>query len=272
VRIRTLGVLRCRTRTPSGAGLAAGVYLPCGANIDRAMGTMHRASFRRAARRLRGTWFFEMRLVAGLVVAGLGIWAFIAIFEDVWDRDPLVRWDAAAAAWVHARTTPGGIRFFGALTQLGSSTFILMMAVAIAPALRRRRPLLVGWLIAYFGGVGLEWLLKSVMQRARPPYAAAYLHGTSYSFPSGHAMASTIGYAMLAYLVSRLADLRGWRRASLFAGAGVLIAAIGLSRVYLGVHYPSDVAAGFAAGAAWVAICLTAVRFAERHARRSTLR
>jgi membrane-associated phospholipid phosphatase len=223
---------------------------------------------RGAATRLRGAWFVDLRLVAGLVVAGLAIWAFIGLFEDVWDRDPLVRWDAAAAAWVHAHTTPGGIRFFGALTQLGSSTFTLMMAAAIAPALRRQRALLVGWLVAFFGGVALEGLLKAVMQRTRPPYATAYLHNASYGFPSGHAMASTIGYAMLGYLVSRLADLRGWRRTSVYVGAALLIAAIGLSRVYLGVHYPSDVVAGFAAGAAWVAICLTGIRLAERRATR----
>jgi membrane-associated phospholipid phosphatase len=223
---------------------------------------------RAAASRLRGSWFFELRLVAGLVIAGLAIWAFIGVFEDVWDRDPLVRWDAAAAAWVHAHTTPGGIRFVGALTQLGSSTFILLMAAAIAPALRRQRPLLVGWLVAFFGGAALEGILKAVMQRTRPPYAAAFLHNASYSFPSGHAMASTIGYAMLAYLVSRLADLRGWRRTSVYVGAALLITAVGLSRVYIGVHYPSDVVAGFAAGAAWVAICLTGIRLAERRAAR----
>jgi membrane-associated phospholipid phosphatase len=235
---------------------------------------MHRPGLRGAARRLRGAasrlrsaWFFEIRLVAGLVVAGLAIWAFVELFEDVWDRDPLVRWDAAAAAWVHAHTTPRGTRFFGALTQLGSSTFTLMMAIAIAPALRRRRALLIGWLIAFFGGLALEGVLKAIMHRTRPPYAAALLHDISYSFPSGHAMASTIGFTMLAYLVSRLANLRGWRRASLYVGAGVLIVAIALSRVYLGVHYPSDVMAGFAAGAAWVAICLTAVRLAERRER-----
>jgi membrane-associated phospholipid phosphatase len=237
------------------------------------MATMHWPGLRGAARRLRGTasrlrrvWFFEMRLVAGVVIAGLAIWAFLGLFEDVWDRDPLVSWDAAAAASVHAHTTPGGIRFFGALTQLGSSTFTLMMAAAIAPALRRQRALLVGWLVAFFGGVALEGILKAVMQRTRPPYATAYLHDASYSFPSGHAMASTIGYAMLAYLVSRLADLRGWRRTAVYVGAALLIVAISLSRVYLGVHYPSDVVAGFTAGAAWVAICLTGIRLAERRA------
>jgi membrane-associated phospholipid phosphatase len=213
--------------------------------------------------------YVELRVLGGIVAAIAAIWAFSNIFEDVWDRDPLVRWDAAAASWVHARTTPRGVRILGGLTQLGSSTFILLLALAIAPALWRRRALVVGWLFAFVGGVSLESLFKEIAQRTRPPYAAAYLHRLSYSFPSGHAMASMIGYTMLAYLLDRLAEPRGWRRAALYVGAGALILAIGVSRIYIGVHYPSDVLGGFAAGAAWVAICLTAVHLAESRGRRS---
>jgi undecaprenyl-diphosphatase len=72
---------------------------------------------------------------------------------------------------------------------------------------------------------------------------------------------------MLAYLIVRLAGLRGWRRRAVFAGAGALILLLGLSRVYLGVHYPSDVLGGFAIGGAWVALCLTVIRAVEHRGR-----
>jgi undecaprenyl-diphosphatase len=208
-------------------------------------------------------WYRDRRLVVGLGVAALAAWVFAVLFEDVWEREALVRWDAAAAAWIHRHATPGGRRFFHGLTQLGASNFTLMMAAAIAPALWRQRVLLVGWLVAFAGGVGLENLFKAIVQRSRPPFATAVLQHATYSFPSGHAMASMVGYVMLAYLIVRLAALRGWRRQACFAGAAALIVALGLSRVYIGVHYPSDVLGGFAIGGAWVAACLTAIRAVE---------
>ena len=223
-------------------------------------------------RRLSGprpgiAWYRDRRLVAGLVVAAAAIWAFSKIFEDVWEREALVRWDALAERWVHRRVTPAGTHFFHALTQLGNSTFILLMAAAIAPALWRQRALFVGWITAFAGGIGLEYLFKAIVQRRRPPFAEAVIHDTSYSFPSGHAMASMVGYVMLAYLIVRLTGWAGRRRRLVYAGAAVLIGAIGLSRIYLGVHYPSDVLAGYAAAGAWVALCLTVLRAVERRSR-----
>ena len=142
-----------------------------------------------------------------------------------------------------------------------------MMAAAIAPALWRQRVLFAGWIAAFVGGVGLEYLFKAIMCRERPPFAAAVLEEATYSFPSGHAMASMVGYVMLAYLLVRLTAVRGWRRRLVYAGAAALMFAIGVSRIYLGVHYPSDVLGGYAIGAAWVALCLTVIRAVEQRGR-----
>jgi membrane-associated phospholipid phosphatase len=212
-------------------------------------------------------WYRDRRLVVGFAAVVVAIWLFGVLFEDVWERERLVRWDAEIADRVHRYATPGGRRFFQALTQLGASNFTLMMAAAIAPALWRQRVLFVGWIVTFAGGVGLEYLFKAIMQRARPPFAALVLHQESYSFPSGHATASIVGYTMLAYVIVRLAGLRGWRRRYVYAGAAVLVLAIGLSRVYLGVHYPSDVLGGFTIGGAWVALCLTIIRAVEQRGR-----
>jgi membrane-associated phospholipid phosphatase len=216
------------------------------------------------ASRLGRALRLDMPLAVTLAVAALATWGFSVLAEDVSGRDPLVRWDEATSAWIDRHATARSKRIFGAITQLGSATFTLMMAAAIAPALRRHHALLVGWIAAFVGGFALERVVKSVVQRVRPPTAAAYMHVDSFSFPSGHATAAMVAYVMLAYALARLMEADLARRVVLYLGAAVIIGAVGLSRVYLGVHYPSDVVAGFAVGLAWVAICLTAIRLAER--------
>src|ERR1039458_4473164 len=87
----------------------------------------------------------------------------------------------------------------------------------------------------------LDASLKHIIQRPRPIYAAAFLHGTSYSFPSGHAMESLVGYGMLAYFLVIFWATRRYSQVAIIVASTMLIAAIGFSRLYLGVHYFSDV-------------------------------
>jgi undecaprenyl-diphosphatase len=197
-------------------------------------------------------------------VLALAIWVFAALVENVLDRDPLVRWDAAVAAWAHAQTTPDGVRFFSALTRLGSAAVTWTIAAVGVPVLLRRPILLTGWAAAFVGAAILEQVLKRVVQRVRPPADISYVESESYSFPSGHVLKGLVCYAMLAFVVGRLAELRGPRRAALYVAATALIAAIGWSRVYLGAHYPGDVFAAVTVGVAWLAICFVGIRLAER--------
>ena len=174
----------------------------------------------------------------------------------------LVRWDAVAEGWFHTHATPAGLRFFDAVTQLGSPG-VAVIVVVVALYLWRQRVFLLlwTWLGAIVGGLAIEYVLKTTVHRSRPQYAAAYLHGHSYSFPSGHTMESTICYLMLAFLVSSHPPTRpAVGRAALIV-AGMLIVAVGFSRLYLGVHYPSDVVGGLAAGLGWLAVCGGARRF-----------
>jgi undecaprenyl-diphosphatase len=131
-------------------------------------------------------------------------------------------------------------------------------------AMQRQWVPLVGWVAALAGGAVLTQVLKLAIQRPRPPGASVFLTDFSWSFPSGHAMGSLIGYGMLAYLLVALwVEKRGWR-ISIVVTAAALIAAIGLSRLYLGVHYFSDVIGGYAAGVLWLAACISAVEVARR--------
>ncbi|RIW35145.1 PAP2 family protein [Bacillus salacetis] len=108
-------------------------------------------------------------------------------------------------------------------------------------------------------GGGFNWLLKEYFKRQRPDIEALVEQG-GYSFPSGHSMGSFILYGALAFAVFRLYDHR-WSK---FIGAAallLLVLLIGLSRIYLGVHYPSDILGGFSAGGVWLAFSILVYTF-----------
>jgi undecaprenyl-diphosphatase len=139
----------------------------------------------------------------------------------------------------------------------------LAMVIGVLLAVRRRWILLAGWVAAFAGGGLLEAVLKVVIQRPRPPDAADYLWRTSWSFPSGHAMGSLIGYGMLAYIATVYWVHPPRQRLLVVFGASLVILSVGLSRLYLGVHYFSDVIAGYAAGAVWLSACISGLDFAR---------
>ena len=106
--------------------------------------------------------------------------------------------------------------------------------------------------------MALDFLLKIVFHRQRPSFTDSFLIFTGYSFPSGHTMAATLLYGLLA--VFAVVALKAWRwRVAAVLGAFVMVLLVGFSRVYLGAHYLSDVLGAAAAGLTWLALALTAV-------------
>ena len=221
--------------------------------------------FRRfIAERFDSTTYLGLHLTVGLLVAGLGVWAFSALLDAVLDNEMLVRWDIAADAWIHAHVTPAGLTIFDVLTQLGSPASMVALGVIVAFVLFRqhRRTVLIAWIAAFAGGEILNTIIKNLVHRTRPVYGAAYLKGHSYSFPSGHAMGSIIGIGMLLYVLGLYWHPgRAVRVTTMLLGI-VVVVLIGVSRIYLGVHYPSDVLGGWAAGGAWMAVCVTGASIA----------
>jgi undecaprenyl-diphosphatase len=150
------------------------------------------------------------------------------------------------------------------LTALGSAPVLVLFVLAVGGSLlaRRQHHALALLLAATIGGILLNDFLKGIFARPRP---IAELHLTevrSLSFPSGHAMESAIIYLTLAALLARLVTTRALKL--YFIGLAMfMIFVIGLSRVYLGVHYPSDVLAGWSAGLAWALLCWTAARYLQ---------
>jgi len=107
-------------------------------------------------------------------------------------------------------------------------------------------------------------VLKLVIRRPRPAYAGVFRHHYTSSFPSGHAMGSLIGYGMLAYVLTLLWIHSRGGQIAVVLGAALLVVAIGLSRLYLGLHYFSDVVGGYAAGVLWLSACISGVEVARR--------
>jgi undecaprenyl-diphosphatase len=216
-------------------------------------------------RRLTPGQYLGLHLTLGLIAAGGCLWLFGGVVEDLLTGDPLVRFDRVVDDYLHSHATPPLTKFFLIVTAFGSLEAIVLLGVVVAALLAWRRmwTLLVTWLAAVAGSALLDRLLKEFFHRPRPHFAHPLLVETSYSFPSGHAMESFVAYGMLAYFA--VLALRTWEaRVAVVCGAALLVVLIGFSRMYLGVHYFSDVVAGYAAGGVWLSALITGAETIRR--------
>jgi membrane-associated phospholipid phosphatase len=178
----------------------------------------------------------------------------------------LVALDTSVRDWLVERRSPPLTAVLTAFTTVGSSVVLVSLAFSVTvllAAIRRRAE--AGLVAVATAGALILWpLLKNLIERARP--ADAHLvQVSSWAYPSGHSLASMVVYGVLAVLAYRRARTRA-RRAMIAVAAAVLIAVIGVSRVYLGVHWPTDVLAGWLVGAVWLAVCLWGYEWLSRSA------
>jgi undecaprenyl-diphosphatase len=182
--------------------------------------------------------------------------------DAVFDKETMVRWDIATADRIHRVTTPAGLRFFDWVTRIGSPNSMTWLTVVLCVVLFASGRIQLGtlWVAVFVGGAALERILKSLVHRTRPEYAGHYLASGSYSFPSGHATLSVLATGMLIYtlMATRMVTTRASRAAAIVIGA-TWVLLVGVSRVYLGVHFPSDVLGGYTIAAAWFTGCITLV-------------
>lgn len=197
--------------------------------------------------------------VVVIVVSGvlLTAWAgdvFLDLAQQVHSKNnALLQTDAHIHDWAVTRRNGEATMFFVAMTILGGPVglAVVMTVVAAVLAIKHRYRWLTYLLVTAGGGALLNLGLKSYFARARPAVAEMLRRAHGYSFPSGHAMGSAVAFSALAYLAVR--SVSAWRvKAAILALALSLIVAVALSRVYLGVHWISDVGAGVTAGLVWV--------------------
>lgn len=188
-------------------------------------------------------------LVLVFACIALPLWGFGELAEDVAAGHPFF-FDVPILEGLHGLASPTLDRVFLAFSAVGYSGGVLPVDVllVIALALRGHPRSSTFAAIALGGSALINLAAKHVFARARPALWMSIAPESTYSFPSGHAMGSM---TLVAVLVC-LAWPTRWRWAAVVAGV-VFAAGVGMSRVYLGVHYPSDVLAGWAAGIAWVA-------------------
>jgi undecaprenyl-diphosphatase len=221
---------------------------------------MNKQSYRRS--------FLGLHVVAGLIIFATMTLTLWEISEDIRNREPLTVADAQLSTWLHTHPTPLLTRAMFAITWLGSGAIASCIAAPFVIYFVRRRRFY--WLAAFassiYGGMLLNRILKYMFQRPRPHFDDPLLSLSSYSFPSGHTMTATVVFGVVAsYLFTTTKD---WRlRTLIICVAGFLILLVGFTRMYLGVHYLSDVLGAMAEGLAWLSLCLTVIYSLRRRNR-----
>jgi membrane-associated phospholipid phosphatase len=228
----------------------------------RAVGVIDRAITRTTT--LVPSGYLALHLTLGLVLTGAAA-VFVAIAEDVIGGGEIAAFDLAFARALKDTASPRWEQFFATVSWLGEREAIAAATLIVAVALLRRHGTLLaaGWVAAQAGGGLLNLALKSAFTRTRPEFADPLLAASSWSFPSGHAMGTFILCGLGSYLLLR--DVRAWTTSGLVVAMSLSWCVVmAFSRLYLGVHFASDVIAGICAGAAWVAVCASAFEVIRR--------
>ena len=202
------------------------------------------------------------QLLLGFALIAGGAALFAEIAQHLGDGRKLGQLDLLFSDTVRSTVSIGTLQFFALLTHFGDPITLTLLAAVVAALLLQRRQLWLcaAWLLALAGNALLGKLLKNIFERARPVYDHRLAVADGWSFPSGHSSGAVVAFGMLAYLIARFLPerLAAWRLPVLMAAAALAFA-VGCSRVFLQVHYVSDVMAGFAVGTAWLAVCVSAV-------------
>lgn len=216
----------------------------------------HNARWQRQALR-RGQPAVVLRRHVGLTLMLVFALTFtaIAFAVDAQQGGRLLGFDTSLAEQLHAQLPLPVLRAIAMFTHLGDLLWVAPVSTVIAVVLllRRQRRLAGTWIVALLGIMPINGGLKALFRRVRPLHDHGFIVEPGWSFPSGHAFGAMVFYGMLAYVLLRLAPR--FHRAIL-AAAILLIGVIGISRILLQVHYFSDVMAGYAAGAAWLVLCI----------------
>jgi undecaprenyl-diphosphatase len=215
----------------------------------------------------------EILPIAVLLGVTLPVLAFVEIADEVGEGE--ARWfdeglllalrssdpaDPIGPHWIESWVVD-----LSALGGFAVLALVTLFAVGYFLVLKRRRNALL-LLAATLGGTAISEGLKIGFNRPRPDLVAHIVEATSMSFPSGHAMLSAVTYLTLGALIARTQEKRRLR--SYVLGAAILLTLIiGASRIYLGVHWPTDVLAGWCLGAAWALACWVAATWLTRDRR-----
>lgn len=193
--------------------------------------------------------------------------AFTQLADGLGDGHAMGRLDDALSRAIGVHTPLAVRRAFAAFTHVGAPWVIALVCAGVAIGLwrQRHRAFAAGWVLAIAGNAVLNVSLKHVFERVRPPHDDAIAQASGFSFPSGHSSGAIVMWGMLAYLVLRLAPPR-WHLAMLLLSIPMVLTTA-MSRVFVQVHYLSDVLAGLCSGGAWLLACMASIEAARHRSR-----
>jgi undecaprenyl-diphosphatase len=198
-------------------------------------------------------------LIMGLMLSAGSLWLLATLTKNTIASPSLTRFDTNLIDGLYLQSNPTARAVLQAIAFAGNEGVIALGALVALLFVRRRQwYYLAVWAIALLGGHLLNDLLKEIVARPRPVFENMLVTEDTYSFPSGHAMTSIIVSGMLAYFLVIGQHSRRYRALVLLI-AVLVVLIIGSSRLFLGLHYFSDVLAGFVAGGIWLATCITAL-------------
>ncbi len=204
---------------------------------------------------------FGLQLTIGTLSTFIFIFIFYGILREYLEHDPIFHADQSILNFIVAHRNLSFSHFMLFITYLGQAQIIILGVafVSIILILLRRRYYLYSLLVSVAGGQAFVWIIKNIIERSRPPITSALVSESSFSFPSGHSFIAISFYGLLSYIVIHLIKNKTLR---IIVGiiSPLLIILIGFSRIYLGVHWASDVIASYASGLAWVSILITAAK------------
>jgi membrane-associated phospholipid phosphatase len=207
----------------------------------------------RSCGRLPGPAQLALRVLAAFVVALVVVLLLGVALRGAFSHDGPTGFDSSVTNWFVEHRSDSGTSSMRAVTWLGSASVVVPIAAVVAVAIMCVRR---WWLAAFVvvGSVG-AWLLsdlaKQVIDRERPPMPLRLQHPGGSAFPSGHATQAAATYLAIVFVVVALHAGR-WTRLSAWAGGIVIVVAVGISRVYLGVHWATDVFAGWLLAVVWI--------------------
>lgn len=203
-------------------------------------------------------------VVASLFLSALMLAAFSTLAWETLFRNTMSLFDDSFIWLIRYFSSPVLNKVMIVISDIGFGTsyIIIVGATFLLLAYLKRWWEMGALAICLAGGAILSFLLKSLFHRARPE-SFWVVQETGFSFPSGHALATMCFYGMVAFLIMR--NINSWRgRLTVMTLAVIMSVAVGISSIYLGVHYPTDVAAGYAAGSMWLAFCISLLIWWEK--------
>ena len=215
--------------------------------------------------RLSPEGYLGLHLTLGALVMIAAGWLFGGIAEAVAGSNTISLIDGDIARWLHANANPPLTKFMLLITHVHGvlGIIVLSLLTGVVFIWKKEWYWLLGLAVSVAGGMIINVLVKHAFHRARPSFDDPLLMLTTYSFPSGHTAGSTLFYGVVTtYLFYRIRSWR-WRMPIAFI-AVLMVTAVGISRMYLGVHYLSDVLGAIAESTAWLALSLTTISALRR--------